>query len=144
MPILNYTTKIAVEKTFSEICKILVKAGASAVVSEYNEHGILNAISFRLNTYAGLIYYKLPANMNGVLIKIPVGKNRNKEQAARVAWRIIRDWIAAQMALIDADAAEMAQVFLPYAVTGTGQTVYERFKLGGAGTLGITYQEATV
>lgn len=141
MPILNYTTKVSVENTFASICRILSKAGASAVVSEYSEQGILNAIGFRLNTHAGIIYYKLPANINGVLIKLPQGKYRNKEQAARVAWRIIKDWIEAQIALIDAGAAEVSQVFLPYAVTANGETVFERFKVGGAGTLGITYNK---
>lgn len=145
MPILNYTTTIDVNKTASEIHALLLKGKASAIMNEY-ENGILKSIAFRMDTKHGVIHYKLPANIRGVFLamerdkKVPRSKV-NKEQAARVGWRVIKDWVAAQLAIIESEIAEMPQVFLPYAVTGTGQTVYERFDKGGVGTLAITYQE---
>jgi len=55
----------------------------------------------------------------------------NFGQARRIAWRFIKDWVAAQMALIEAQQATLAQVFLPYAVVAGGgamvQTMYDRF-----------------
>jgi hypothetical protein len=53
--------------------------------------------------------------------------------ARKVAWRIIKDWVAAQLALIEAEQATLAQVFLPYCVMQHGDgiseavTMYDRF-----------------
>ena len=52
-------------------------------------------------------------------------KLKTTEQAARVARRIVKDWIEAQLALVEAEQAEMVEVFLPYAQDQTGQTPYE-------------------
>lgn len=145
MPILNYTTTIDVNKTASEIHGLLVRGKASAIMNEY-EDGVLSSIAFRMETKHGVIHYKLPANIRGVMMAMQRNKKvpRNKcnmEQAARVGWRIVKDWVSAQLAIIESEMAEAPQIFLPYAVTGTGQTVYERFDKGGVGTLAITYQE---
>ena len=142
MAILNYTTKVAVDRTVSEIHTILVKAKADAIQNEYSD-GVIKTIAFRLNTSSGIIYYKLPARVAGVhaaMIRDKVRHTDMQAQSKRVAWRIVKDWIEAQMAIVDAGMAEVAQVFLPYAVTGNGQTVFERFKTGGGGPLGITFQ----
>lgn len=37
-------------------------------------------------------------------------------QAARVAWRIAKDWLEAQSALIDAQLATLDEVMMPYMV----------------------------
>jgi hypothetical protein len=34
------------------------------------------------------------------------------------------------MAIIEAGQAQLAEVFLPYAVTGTGKTLYQEFESG--------------
>ena len=143
MAILNYTTKVSVVRTVSEIHAILLKANATAIQNEYVD-GVIKEIAFRLNTPEGMIFYKLPANVAGVggAMKRDRVKHPDMEaQAARVAWRIVKDWIEAQMAIVQANMAEVAQVFLPYAITSTGQTVFERLKEGGAGSLGITHQK---
>ena len=46
------------------------------------------------------------------------------EQACRVAWRIIKDWLEAQMALIQTQQADLAEIFLPYLTSGN-QSFYE-------------------
>ena len=61
--------------------------------------------------------------------KVP-GSLKNKEQALRVSWRIIKEWVEAQMAIIEAGQAELSEVFLPYAVTKDGDTVYQKLKSG--------------
>lgn len=132
MAILNYTTSITAEKTAGEIQKKLAIAGANAVLSEYDNDGVLCAMSFRFNGLS----FRLPININGVYKaieddrKIP-GRLKTYEQASRVAWRIIKNWIEAQIAIIQAGQAEVEQVFLPYAQNGTGQTVYEAIKNNG-------------
>ena len=47
------------------------------------------------------------------------------EHAERVAWRIVRDWLDAQLALIETQQATADQVLLPYRVLEGGRTVYE-------------------
>lgn len=144
MPILNYTTQIATEKTAQEIQTILVRAKAIAVLSEYSGQ-VLSHISFKIDTTHGVMAFRLPANIDGVLnamkrnSKVP-RRLVCREQAARVAWRIVKDWVAAQIAIIEAEMATLPQVFLPYAQTDNGQTVYERFEKQGLPAL--TYQGA--
>lgn len=133
MAILNYTTTIACEKTAMEIQKKLAMAGAQAVLSEYNSDGIMDSMSFRINTPHGVVFFKLPAQLNGVYLalkkdpKVPK-KLKSNEQAAKVAWRILKDWIEAQLAIVEAGMAELPEVFLPYAQDNTGKTLYESIK----------------
>jgi hypothetical protein len=49
----------------------------------------------------------------------------SEDHARNVSWRIIKDWVEAQMAIIETHMVTIAQVFLPYAVTSNGQTLYE-------------------
>lgn len=43
-------------------------------------------------------------------------------------WRVIKDWLEAQIALIDAGMVEAEQVMLPYLIVDeTGQTLYQRY-----------------
>ena len=130
MAILNYTTSINSEKTASEIQRILAKAGAQAVLTEYDENGIMSAMSFRIQTVHGMLSFRLPINIEGVYQALKKDRNvqgrfKSYEQASRVAWRIVKDWIEAQIAIIQAGQAEFVQVFLPYAQNKLGQTVYE-------------------
>jgi hypothetical protein len=136
MAILNYTTQIAAEKTVTEIQSILAKAGAQAILTEYDANGVLCAMSFRVVIPGDMLTFRLPANIDKVFECIKKEKKvphrlKTKEQASRVAWRILKDWIEAQMAIIEAQCAELTQVFLPYAQDNTGQTLYDRIKGNG-------------
>ena len=51
------------------------------------------------------------------------------QQANRTAWRIIREWILAQMALIETEMVTVEEVFLPYMLTGR-QTLYQALSNG--------------
>jgi hypothetical protein len=136
MSILNYTTSINCERTISDIMKCLVKHGATKIVSDYDEDGIPSALTFCLKINITLVAFSLPANYQGVLNamkndhKIPK-RMCTKEQALKVSWRIVKDWVEAQMAIVDAQLAEIAEVFLPYAVTPSGNTLYEDIQKNG-------------
>jgi hypothetical protein len=56
---------------------------------------------------------------------------KTREQAARIAWRIVKDWVEAQLAIIEAEMASRPEVFLPYAQTNTGETIFQRFEKNG-------------
>lgn len=55
------------------------------------------------------------------------------EQALRVSWRIIKVWVDAQIALVEAQLADVTEVFLPYAITKNGNTLYQ--EIGQSGLL---------
>jgi hypothetical protein len=132
MSILNYSTTIEVSKTVGEISVMLAKAKATAILTELEE-GIVSAISFRIKTEFGLLTFRLPANAQRFFQqmvrdrRVPP-KMRTKEQATRVAWRIVKDWLAAQLAMIEAGLVDLEEVFLPYAQNQAGRTVYEVMK----------------
>lgn len=136
MAILNYTTQIAADKTVGEIQAILAKAGAQQILTEYDNERVLCALSFRLLLPSGMLSFRLPANFDGVLRALKRDKKlptrlMTKEQASRVAWRILKDWIEAQMAIVQAECADLTEVFLPYAQNNQGVTLYEQLKGNG-------------
>lgn len=135
MAILNYTTSIDAEKTIGEITKCLVKHGASKIVADYSD-GLPCAVTFCLNMDGNMVAFALPANYDGVLGSMKKDKKVpqrlcTKEQALRVSWRIVKDWVEAQMAIVEAKLANVDEVFLPYAVTKNGSTVYKEIKGSG-------------
>jgi hypothetical protein len=50
------------------------------------------------------------------------------DQAYRVAWRNILDWVQAQMALLEISMVKMEEVFLPYMQDRQGVTFFERME----------------
>ena len=143
MAILNYTTTIEANKTVGEISTILAKAGACSVSTDF-VNGEPVAIMFSVPIAQEIISFRLPSNSQGVYKalcrdKSIAKKYQTQEQAQRVAWRITKDWVEAQMAVIQSGLALLPEVFLPYAVGGNGQTLFEmvqkkglRFLTGGS------------
>lgn len=133
MAIKNYTTTINVNKTIEEIQGILSKHGATAIMTEYN-NGNVTGLSFKIMTPRGELGIRLPSNTDRVLQVLKKQKKNNTkvkntfEQANKVAWRIIKDWIDAQMAILETEMVEMEEIFLPYMINNDGQTLYQAFK----------------
>ena len=135
MAILNYSTAIDALKTVGEIEYILMKHGAKSILKNIGSDQSIIGLSFIVETAYGPMPIKLPVNTDPVLIVLQREKKKKssvkatKEQAERVAWRILKDWVEAQMALIEIDMVKMEQVFLPYAILDkSGQTVFERME----------------
>lgn len=132
---LNYTTTIDAIKTAGECIGRLAAHGASAIGTTYAS-GRPTGLQFAIDTAHGTRTYSLPVNVRGTHLalqkaarerRIPNSK-ATPEQAERVAWRVIKDWLEAQLALIEAGVAEMAQVMLPYMIVGDdSETVWMRF-----------------
>jgi hypothetical protein len=131
MALLNYTTTIDAHKSIMEIQSLLAKAGASAIMSEYDDTGNIVALSFRLKLNDQFISFTLPTDWRPVQAVLIEQRRRNsriktdEQQARRVAWRITKDWVEAQLAIIETRMVTTAQVFLPYAVTSNGETMYQ-------------------
>lgn len=130
MPITNYTTSISVDKTAAEIVAHLAKAGASQVVMTYDDGKPLG-VSFIFETPTGRRSFRLPVDagpVQAVLQRQRVTvRYQTYDHAQRVAWRIMKDWLVAQLALIETEMARLDQVMLPYMTSDDGRTVYELF-----------------
>jgi hypothetical protein len=144
-PPLNYTTEIPARRTATECQDLLWEAGAGAVSIEA-EHRRPVALTFQLPTPAGDKLFRLPVGWQGVhslLVEVDragawpksmsqggAGRRQREkyvtpEHALNVAWRVARDWLEAQLAIIAARGAEAAEVMLPYMLVDPKTTVYQ-------------------
>lgn len=135
-PILNYSTSVPATKSAYEIQEKLARAGAKEIRIEY-QGGEVAAMAFSISTKWGLVAYRLPANVDGVHAAIVRAKSRagagkwKRERSRDIAWRILKDWIEAQLAFVQVEMAEVAEVFLPYTVCADGRSAYQLFRDSG-------------
>lgn len=134
----NYTTKIAASKTVGEMQQMLAQHGAQRIAVDY-EDGRPSALSFALTTVHGVRLFSLPVNidgMHGLLKKKDVAgelrsgsraERTSREQAERVAWRIMKDWLGAQLALIDSEMVDLTTVMLPYLRISDDETLAQAY-----------------
>ena len=140
MAIKNYTTKIAVEKTVGEIESILAKHGAEKILKDYYGDGSVKAISFMVDVNGQKIPFQMPIDLDAWVAllnlavdegKLPKRFRNDSAQSARVGWRVIKDWVDAQLALVETKTVKIEQVFLPYAVTRLGKTLFDEISDSG-------------
>ena len=132
MPLLNYTTTVAVGRTIGQVQGLLVEAGARSIQTDYDPVGRAVGLAFMVETMHGPRGFVLPVNAHRVLAVLQKDKEVPKrlqtaEQAERVAWRIVKDWLEAQLAIIRTEMVTLDQVMLPYMKGGDGRTVYELY-----------------
>lgn len=135
MAILNYTTTVDAFKTVSEIEYILMKHRARSIMKNYEGEAI-TGLSFLIDTGVQQIPVRMPVKVDECLKVLKKEKRENprkqirdtRVQAERVAWRILKDWIEAQMALLDIEMVRFEEIFLPYIEVPGGQTIYERLE----------------
>lgn len=125
--------KLSPAKSIAEITGILSNFGARTIVTDYDEQGFVSGVAFVIMVEGRPLSIRLPCNVDGVYKTLVNAKGvpsskRTKEQARRVAWRILKDWLEAQLALFQVGQAEIAQVLMPYAVDAEGRTAYQMFK----------------
>lgn len=129
MAIKNYTTKVPVSRSIDEIQQSLVKHGASGVLYEYEKGtGRIASLKFMLPVENRQVGFALPVQwrkFQQVLINDNVPRSNDEDYCYRVAWRCLRDWVLAQMALYETQIVELPQVFLPFAMGRDGKTLYE-------------------
>ena len=129
MPIMNYTTKVDVFATLGEIQGQLVKHGAKKIMQDFDDDGHISALSFLIDTPNGPRGVKLPANVDAVLAVLTKQKVKcDRDQAERVAWRIVKDWVAAQMAILESEMVQIDEIFLPYMLNDKGQTLFQCYR----------------
>lgn len=130
----NYSTEVPPSKTAGEISGFLAARGARRIQIEYDGWGEPCALSFAAQLDNQAFAYRLPVRPQAVLEKLAADKAppkyRTLDQARRIAWRIVKDWLMAQFALVDAGGAEIGEIFMPYLIIGGPAgpgTFYEHF-----------------
>lgn len=135
MGLLNYSTTIDIHKTLGEIQKILVAHGARKLMYDYDSRGHIEHLSFSVETLHGERGIRLPANIPAVFEVLKQQKKAGKiktnpdyAQAERVGWRIIKDWVEAQMAILETQMVQFEEIFLPYMLNREGQTFFQAYQ----------------
>jgi hypothetical protein len=130
MAIKNYTTKVPAGRSIEEIEQALMKHGATGILKEWEKGtGFMKSVKFMLSIQGKNVGFALPCNwqlFQEVLKQQEVYRAGDDEYCYRVAWRCIRDWVLAQLALYETQIVELPQVFLPFAVDRNGKTLYEQ------------------
>jgi hypothetical protein len=128
MPIANYTTTVTARQSIEEIQRMLVGHGAKQILMDYDREKPVG-MAFIVATACGDAPFRIPANIDkvkAILTKQRVRVEVSEELASRVAWRILKDWVRAQMAILETEMVSIDQIFLPYMQVGEkGKTLYE-------------------
>lgn len=130
---LNYTTSVEADKTAYECLDLLAQFGASQVSITFRDDKMPDGLSFVLMTRWGKRGFSLTVDADAtfkVLNKrADEGKIKRwyarKEQADRVAWRVMKDWLEAQLALIEAGLMSAERVLSPYMLVDAGKTMLD-------------------
>ncbi len=134
MAIKNYTTTVTSEKTIGEIEALLARKGASKIMKEYDPTGEVSALCFMLRMGDSELPFSLPMREESIykLLEQQCKKGSirrsfvTRAQAKRIGWRILKDWVDAQLALVEIGMAQMDEVFMPYLYSAQRrQTLYE-------------------
>jgi hypothetical protein len=133
--ILNYTTSVDAGKTAMECISVLLRHGATNVAISAGEDRSPDGLEFVITTPWGPRQFSLPVNIGGTekALRLAWREHRieprftTREQARRVAWRIVKDWLEAQLALIEAMQVDLLQVMLPYLKVAPGKTLYAAY-----------------
>jgi len=139
MAVKNITSRIDPAKTIMEIEQILAKFGAKAILKEYDGESVTSMSFYILAPNGEKIPFKLPMKLENAraVIESAVGEGKlpqrfltepyRTDQALRVGWRIVKDWIHSQLSLYEMNYADAVEIFLPYAYNSiTEQTLYEK------------------
>jgi hypothetical protein len=128
--LLNYTTTVPTTRTVGQVQALLAAAGAGRVLTEYGTDRRPTGVAFTITTAHGPRDFALPvdaARVERVLTRQRVApRYRGRDHAERVAWRIVKDWLEAQLAIIATEMVTLGQVMLPYMTEG-GRTVYDLY-----------------
>jgi hypothetical protein len=140
MSLKNYTSQVSAIRSINAIeCK-LAAHGAKQILKEYTTDGLVASISFIIHSNGIELPFHLPSRVAACeqVLRSGVKKPRRdtyeniKEQAARTAWKILTDWVDAQMAMVELAQVDMLEVFLPYLFDRNHQrTFYQALEIQG-------------
>jgi hypothetical protein len=136
VPLLKYTTEVEAARSIGEIMGILTEMDAQQITVTYQgQQRLPIALEFKVDTVHGLRSFRLPARLDGVLEILQASYDNGSrkhgrptlERAANVAWRILKAWAEAQLALVQIGLASTDEIMLPYMLVSAERTVYEDY-----------------
>jgi hypothetical protein len=131
----NYRSRQSPFNSITLIEELVVKRmNATQFFKEYKE-GTIVAVVFVIPTKHGYRSFKLPARVDQV-IRVLYGEKKQYspyewDQARITAWANVRDWVDAQVALIETEQVKVEEVFLPYMANERGETLFEVMEKSG-------------
>jgi hypothetical protein len=140
MVLKNYTSQVPASRSIAAIEAKLAHHNAHQILKKYDERKRVSAIAFIVKVNGADLPFQLPARVKQCeqVLRAQVRRpqpgtfERIKAQAERTAWKIVSDWIDAQMAMIELSQVEFMEVFLPYVYdVANDQTYFERLKEHG-------------
>lgn len=133
---LNYTTTIDPQTTAAECLAILAKHGANHVAISFNGNREPDGLSFAIETPWGPRHFALPVNASGTQKALDKAyqkrlverRHTTAEHARRVSWRVLKVWLEAQLSLIEAGLADLAEIMLPWMRVDEERTLYAAYQ----------------
>ena len=123
MALKNYTSQVPASTSIINIERLLVKHGARQILKTYDPNGRVDSICFIITTQGTEMPFRLPARVKECerflmdeTTRRTKAETRKKipAQAERTAWKILMDWVEAQMAMIELAQVEFMEVFMSY------------------------------
>lgn len=138
MAIKGYTTEVPTHRTVGEIQQMLAEHGAERVSLDY-EGKQASAVMFQIALGDERLRYRLPCRWQQIEKHLRAdeaamarlkksGKKVDEVHCRAIGWRIIRDWLDAQLALINLEMAGLDEIMLPYMLLRDDKTVYDNFR----------------
>ena len=125
----NYTTKVPAKQSIDEIQVALVTHGAAGILFEFEKStGLISALKFRMVVKGQDVMFKMPVDwreFQAVLQNQKVARANDDAYVYRVAWRILRDWVIAQMAIFEAKNVSIPQLLLGFGMYDENLTIYQ-------------------
>lgn len=131
MSLQNYTSAIPANKSIMMIEEKLVRHGATHIQKIY-ENNRLISIDFIKEIDGYPMAFRLPAQIKACenILRSNVKRPRKdtykniSEQAEKTAWKIVFDWVCAQMTMIQLSQVEFLQVFMSYLYSPVDKKTY--------------------
>lgn len=133
----NYTSEVPAARSIHYIEEKLAAHQATQILKQFGADTKVTSISFTMIIGGQTINFRLPARVDECkkrlsrLVRRPNQgtEKRVADQAERTAWKIVSDWIDAQMAMVELAQVDFVEVFMPYVFDPARQkTFYEMVK----------------
>ena len=132
----NYTTEVPADRLINCIEKLLVDYGATNIMKEFDAGGRCSGISFLVVMEQMKLPFRLPGKVGEVFAWLKEKRPKSNantlwQQAERITWKNMHEWIHLQLSLIEQGQMEPLEAFLPHLYEIEAQkTFYNRLKEG--------------
>jgi len=117
----NYTSSIPARTSIEHIENALATHGATQILKKYSPDGKVSALCFMMQVDGRNMPFRVPALVSECetilrsYMKRPRRGTLNvlAEQSERTTWKIVSDWLDAEMAMFELGQREAMEIFLP-------------------------------